>query len=102
MNEISQSIDELSNLKTLGQLKKDNVRVQENNKDLEKKAKAHEERLRQAQLRMQSIEAEEKDRCKKTAIIFKELETNSGQGPFFDSLMDVLNNFLGKYLAISS
>lgn len=97
VNEICQAIDELSNLKTLGQLKKDNVKIHETTKDLERKAKKQEDRLQQAQLRIQAIEAEEKERCKKTAAILKEFETQSCKGPFFDALLDVLNNFQGKF-----
>ena len=78
-------------------MKTDSFRIQETNQELEKKAKQQEERLQQAQLRMQAIEAEEKERCKKTAAIFKELEANSGKSPFFDSLLDILNNFQGKW-----
>lgn len=96
INEITQAIDELSNLKTLDQLQKDNLRVKEIAKELEKKAKLQEERLEQAKLRMDAIEAEEKEKCKKTAAILKELETSSCKAPFFEALLEILTNFQGN------
>ena len=64
-------------------------------KELENRAKQQEQRLEQSQLRMQSIEAEEREKCKKTAALLKEFEDNSGNGPFFESLLAILTNFQG-------
>lgn len=80
------------------QLKKESLRAQDSSKDLEKRVKQQEERLEQAQLRMQSIEAEEKEKCKKTAAILKDFEAKSGNSPFFESLLAILTNFQGKNL----
>ena len=93
--EISGAIDELSNLKTLGQLQKENRRAQESNKALEKESREQEARIEQAQLRMKHIEADEKERCQKTASILKDFTEKSGNGPFFESLLAILTNFQG-------
>ena len=98
LNEISQAIDDLSNLKTLHQLRKETLMAQESSKEMEKRAKEQEYRLEQANLRMQAIEAEEKEKCRKTAALMKEFEANCGSSPFFQSLQDILNNFLSKFL----
>ena len=71
------------------------MRAEETAKDLEKRAKLHELRVEQANKRMQAIEAEEKERCKKTAALLKDLEKNSCQVPFFESLMEIMQNFQG-------
>ena len=94
------AIDELSNLKTLRQLEKERLRVQESAKELEERAKVQEYRLEQAKLRMQKIVDEDRERCKKTAALLKEFEQNSCKGPFFDSLLDILLNFQGDDLIL--
>ena len=63
VSDITQAIDELSNLKTLKQLEQETLRAKETSLELEKKAKVQEYRLEQAQLRMKKIEDEEKERC---------------------------------------
>lgn len=95
ITEISQAIDELSNMKTLHQLQQENLRVQETSKDLELRAKKQEERLEQAKLRLQKIEEDEREKCKKTTAILKDFQKKSGNGPFFESLLDILLNFQG-------
>lgn len=89
-------IDELSNMRTMQELEKEKQRAQKLSIDLEKRAKVDEYRLEQATLRMNKIEEEERAKCRKTAELLKEFEKQSGKGPFFESLLDILNNFLGK------
>ena len=64
---------------------------------MEKKSKVQEYRLEQAQQRMKQIEDEDKERCRKTAAILKEFEKQTGNGPFFQSLLDILINYQGNY-----
>lgn len=95
VNEITNAIDELSNLKSLRQLAKENEKAKESSLDLQKRAEVQEYRLQQANKKMRKIEADEKDRCRKTAELLKEFEEESGNGPFFESLLNVLLNFQG-------
>ena len=101
VNEIKQIIDEMSNLKSLRQLELETARAKEASVELEKKSKLHQYRVEQAEARMQKIEEEEKERCRKTAEILKKFQANSCNGPFFESLLDILTNFQGKTLIIS-
>lgn len=95
VNEIKQFIDELANLKSLRQLEIEAARAKEASLQLEKKTKIHKYRAEQAELRMRNIEEEEKERCRKTAEIFKKFKSSSGSGPFFDNLLDILTNYQG-------
>ena len=82
-------------MKTLHQLEKESLRVQESSKELEMRANQQEERLKEAKLRMQKIEDEEREKCKKTSAILKEFQKKTGNGPFFETLLDILLNFQG-------
>lgn len=95
MAEITDAINELSNVKTLRQLAKENAKAQERSLELEKKAQVQEYRLEQASIKMKKIEEDDKDWCKKTAALLKEFEKKSGNGPFFESLLHILSNFQG-------
>ena len=55
VNEIKTAIDDLSNLKSLRQLAKENMKVKQYSDELEKKAKVQEYRLEQAKSRMKKI-----------------------------------------------
>ena len=79
-------------------MEKERLRAQESAKELEERAKVHEYRVEQAQIRMKKIEEEERERCRKTANLLKELENNSSKGPFFESLLDILLNYQGTNL----
>ena len=96
MTEITQAIDELSNLKTLRQLEKESGRAKEYAQELLDRTNIQEQRFEQAKLRMEKIEEEEKDRCRKTAELLKEFESHCASGPFFESLLGILSNFQGK------
>ena len=93
---IKKAIDELSNLRSLNQLAKESDKAKEMSKNIEKRAKVQEYRLEQANLKMKKIEADDKERCRKTASILKEFEEQSGNGPFFESLLNILLNFQGE------
>lgn len=97
-----QAIDEISNLKSMRQLQKEKIRAQQNADELEKRAKIQEYRIEQANLRMKKIEEEEKERCKQTADLLRELKesSNSCSGPFFEKLLGILTNFQGILLYI--
>lgn len=95
VNDIKVSIDKLSNLKSLNQLEIETARAKQASLEMEKKNKVQKYRLEQAQARMRKIEEEEKERCRKTAEIFKKFQENSCNGPFFQSLIDILTNFQG-------
>ena len=95
--DIKLAIDELSNLKSLSQLKKEHERAKKANHELEQRTKVQTYRLEQATMRMKKIEEEERERCKKTAELLKKFQQNSCNGPFFDSLLDLLTNFQGIY-----
>ena len=71
------------------------MKAKEASAELKKKAKIHEYRLEQAKIKMKKIESDDRDRCRKTAEILKEFEKHSGNGPFFESLLNVLLNFQG-------
>lgn len=96
VNELHQSIDDLSNLKSLRQLEIETLRAKELSVEMEKKTKVHEYRVEQAQQRMKQIEEDDQERCRKTAAILKEFEEQSGNGPFFESLLNILINYQGK------
>ena len=96
VEEITQAIDELSNLKTLKQLEKETLRAREASKHLEEKAEAEELRLEEAKIRMDRIVEDEKEHFNRTAEILRNFEKQSGNGPFFKSLLDILVNFQGK------
>ena len=64
---------------------------------MEQRAQTQKYRLEQAEIRMKNIEEEEKARCRKTAEILKEFERKSCNGPFFESLLDILTNFQGNF-----
>lgn len=83
-------------------MEKETERAKKSSIDLEKKAKVQENRLEQARLRMDKIEAEDKERCQKTAAILKEFEKNSCNGPFFKSLLEILTNFQGKFKILNT
>lgn len=96
VHDIKQAINELSNLKSLDQLQKEAARAKERSFEIEQRTKVNEYRLEQAKSRMQKIEEEEKERCRKTADILKDFERKSCNGPFFQSLLAILTNFQGK------
>lgn len=93
LTEIKQTIDEMSNLRSLRQLEIETSRVKQANLELEQRAKVQNYRLEQASSRLKKIEEEEREKCKLTAEIMKKFEQNSCSGPFFDSLREILNNF---------
>lgn len=95
MTEITNAIDELSDLKSLRQLAKENAKAREANLEIKRKTEVQEYRLEQANLQMKKIEETERDRCRKTAELLKEFEQHSGNGPFFESLINLLMNFQG-------
>lgn len=97
ITEITQAIDQLSNLKTLHQLEKETQRANDSAKELKQRTQIHEYRLQQATEKMKKIEDDERERCKKTSDLLKEFEKNSANGPFFNSLLDILTNFQGIY-----
>lgn len=97
MNDIATAIDELSNLKSLSQISKENAKARQDSLEMTKRAKIAEQRLQQASIRMKKIEKDEKDRCKKTAALLKDFENESANGPFFDSLLHILLNFQGTH-----
>ena len=78
------------------QLEKENIRVKEHALELEKRTERQKYRLEQANQRMKKIEEEEEERCRKTAALLKEFEKNSANGPFFQSLLEILGNFQGN------
>lgn len=96
MVEIKNTIDELSNLKSMRQLEIETARLKQASVEMEQRNKDQQNRLEQAKARMKKIEEEEKERCKQTAEILKQFEQNSCTGPFFQSLLDIMNNFQGK------
>ena len=96
VNEIKDTIDELANLKSLRQLKIETARAKEAHLAFEQRSKDQQYRLEQAQTRMKQIEEEEREKCRLTAEIIKKFEQNSCTGPFFESLLEILNNFQGK------
>lgn len=77
------------------QLEKERLRAQQASMEREEKLKVHTYRLEEAQKRMAKIEEEEKERCSKTAEILKMFEQSSANGPFFNSLLEILTNFQG-------
>ena len=74
------------------------ARVQEANLEMEKRTKVQNYRLEQASARLKKIEEEEREKCRITAEIMKKFEQNSCSGPFFDSLLEIMNNFQGMYI----
>lgn len=102
MNEIKHAIDELSNLKSMKQLEEETARVKKANQEMEQRNKDQKYRLEQATIRIQKIEEEEREKCRKTAEILKQFEQQSTSGPFFTSLLDILNNFLGTFFSITT
>ena len=73
------------------------ARAKEANLELEQRNKVQQYRLEQAQSRMNKIEEEEREKCRLTAEIIKKFEQNSCNGPFFESLLELLYNFQGKF-----
>lgn len=97
INDISNAIDELSNLKSMRQLAKEKMKAQELSREMEKRAKVQEYRLEQANMKMSKIEAVERDKCRKTAALMKEFEDKCGKAPFFKGLFEILLNFQGYF-----
>lgn len=64
---------------------------------MEKRSKLHQYQVEQAQQRMQKLEEEDKERCRKTADILWEFKAKSCNGPFFDSLLEILTNYQGTF-----
>lgn len=98
ISEINQAIDDLSNLKSISQLEKETAKATETAQELEDRAKVQEQRLEEAKLRFEKIEQEDRERCKKTAELLREFEKNSCNGPFFQSLLEILINYQGNEL----
>lgn len=96
LSELTQAIDELSNLRTLNQLEKETRRQKQSSIDLEKRVQVQEFRLEQATIRMEKIDEEEKMKCMKTSALLKEFEKASCNGPFFESLLNILTNYQGN------
>ena len=77
------------------QIAKEAARVKASSNELKKKAQVQEYRLEEATIRMRKIEADDKERCRKTAALLKDFEEKSGNGPFFESLLNLLINYQG-------
>lgn len=95
---ITQAIDDLASLRSIRQLQIDTKKAKEAAKELEAKRKVQEMRLEQAKIRIAKIESDEIEKCKKTAEVLKEFERKSSNAPFFESLLEVFNNFQGIHL----
>lgn len=95
VNDIKDAINELSDLKSLNQLKVETARAQQASYEREKRIKVEKYRVEQAEIRMKNIEEEERERCRKTAKILKEFERKSCNGPFFEKLLEILTNYQG-------
>lgn len=77
------------------QLEIETARVKQANQEMEQRTKDQKYRLDQAKTRLKQIEEEEKEKCKITADLLKQFEQNSTSGPFFKSLLEIMNNFQG-------
>lgn len=98
VNDIKHLIDELSNLKSLRQLEIETARARQASKDIEERNKVQKYQSEQARERMLKIEEEDRERCRKTAEIFKDFQKKTCNGPFFSSLLDILTNFQGTII----
>ena len=84
-------------MKSIRQLEKETVKSKQSAQELEDRTRIHEQRLEEAKQRMEKLEEEDRERCRKTAEILKEFEKNSSNGPFFESLLEILTNYQGTY-----